>query len=475
MTYILTSTACLTTFYLFYLAFLRTDKLMQLQRAFLLTAIAASLIIPVIDLDWSESSQNLQPVWQSLTIDSNQATPVNTIESEQSLSLQDYLLILYLIGAGLMLIRVAFTFINLLKTIRSSDLEQRDGYTLVTTDQSIPISSFFKFIFISKQEEFTDEELKSILTHERKHITDWHSADVLIMEMVKIVFWFNPAVYMMDKSLRALHEYISDAEAASYGEVSKYEKLLINTFFKKANIPLISQFSEVSIKQRIHMLNQKQPTIMKKFKFLMIIPIATFLIWACDPSEELNEVDNTVSKSDQTPSNAVDMEEGKMITVSGKVTRPDGSTLPGVTLVVKGTQIGTVSDIQGNYKIEIPEGSQLTASFIGFNSETENVNEKSVIDFVLSKDEDYKPAELEASSSLSVNSNVTTENGIRYLTGQVFGKDNKPVSAKIVALGQKGSVETDDQGKFKIKLEDDNYAGKAMVFANGYELSKFEF
>ncbi|ELR70288.1 TonB-dependent receptor [Fulvivirga imtechensis AK7] len=470
MNYILTSTACLTAFYLCYYLFLRGDKLMTLQRTFLLTALAISLAIPMVDLEWNNTTSPLEATYFPME---NLPVTEASMQKSQNYALWDYVQYIYFLGVALMFVRLVLNFRKLFLILKTSTLEKYEHYTLVYVNQAMPISSFLRYIFISTRENFEQEELEGILLHESKHLTDLHSLDVLLMEAAKIIYWFNPMVYMMDRSLKTIHEYICDAEAVKHCEQSSYEKLLISSLFKRSDLPLLSQFSEVSVKKRIYMLNQKTPSIMKKVKYLLIIPITAALILACDPNE-LKEIETTSSETGENYNTSGHVTD--MITVAGKVVGTDGRALPGVNIIIEGAEIGTVADVNGNYSLQVPAGSSLTASFIGMNSETIAVGNKSVIDFELSDDPNFKGTPFDELKALSVNQKVVTEHGSKYLTGKVTSETDQPVSgANIIVTGQKEGATTNQYGEFRLKLDDNNTSGKVVVIREGFKLQTLAF
>src|SRR5690606_18437141 len=73
------------------------------------------------------------------------------------------------------------------------------------------------------------------------------------------------------------------------------------------------------------------------------------------------------------------------ITISGTVTDGSGEPIPGVTVSIPGTNIGTATDLEGKYSLSVPEGSTLVFSFIGFESQTHAVGDQSIIDVQLTE------------------------------------------------------------------------------------------
>lgn len=458
--YLLTSALCLLAFYLIFRLFLKAEKLMQLQRGYLLAAILLSLIIPLIDFDWNSADypQTVENYFVPSTEVSAQQE--NTPANSTVFTTYNTLIGLYVLGCTLMFIRFITTFKNLTNLIRGSEIVKQDGVSLVYTEREVPVSSFFKYIFISKQENFAPEELESILSHEKKHISDLHSLDIVFIELLKIIWWYNPAIYLVDRSLRTIHEFICDSEAVRYTNMASYERLLINTLFKKNKLTVVSQFSEVSIKQRIEKLNQQKPHAMKKLKFLLMIPLTLALIWACDPSDVSDE----------------NLESAASKVVTGRIINTEGEPLPGVNIVVKGTSVGTVSDINENYKLNVPAGSEneIVYSFIGLDTQKVPVNGRDVIDVELTKDTSYKGSDagMEDNSSNKImkpSNEFISENGKYYVVGKVENEAGEPLQGiNVVLVGHKIGTVTNEQGEYKVEVPEKD--GKIMYAFKGYNL-----
>jgi len=448
ISYLIQVTICFGLFYLLYYFLLKGDKFFNLQRAYLLITLILSATIPLIELG------SYQPVIaQQIPIVADAFAyiqmPQQTNTIDQQLGWSDYLFIGYLIIAGLCLFKFLFTVRSLVRVIRKGEKEISGRYTMLYTDKQILIASFFKYIFIEKSLRLEKESLDYMLIHEKKHIRDFHFIDLIILEIVKILFWFNPVVYLYSYSLKSVHEYICDQEVVRYTTPENYEKLLIKSFFKQVGMPLLSQFSETSIKSRLTMIKKQNSVWFKKLKFLAIIPITFLLVYACN-QEEFNEI---VSNS-----------ESEVVTTSqifsGKVTDESGQPLPGVNIILEGTKVGTISDLSGNYKLDNSStGAQkVTFSFIGLESVTIDIESKSVIDVSLIEDGSDLGDEKDDIS-------LTFEKN-RKVKGRILLEDGKPASGvTVVLLGADIGAITSSEGNYEIAVPDDN--GFLMYSFNG--------
>jgi hypothetical protein len=147
--------------------------------------------------------------------------------------------------------------------------------------------------------------------------------------------------------------------------LEEYERLLIKSLFANSSIPLVSQFGDVSIKERIEKLNQHEPGGYKKMKLVTLIPLVGLLVLACATYDDVNP---DIPKS-----------------LEGTVVRmKDGATLPGIIVTALGTSTKTVTDIYGKYKIEVPVGIEyLEFSFLGVKTQKIPISNHFVIDATL--------------------------------------------------------------------------------------------
>src|SRR5690606_26661479 len=136
--------------------------------------------------------------------------------------------------------------------------------------------------------ELSAEEQQTILQHEAIHIDQKHSWDLLLFELLRIVFWFNPLVYMYQSRISILHEYIADAAAIKNQGKQAYYKGLLNQVFNTQNISFINTFFNQSlIKKRIVMLQKSRSKQTRLIKYALLIPLVfgMLIYTSCDTSE----------------------------------------------------------------------------------------------------------------------------------------------------------------------------------------------
>ncbi|MEP3207912.1 MAG: TonB family protein [Maribacter sp.] len=144
-------------------------------------------------------------------------------------------------------------------------------FTRVIVSNSSMAFSFFKSIFLG--DKIVEKGYKSILQHELVHIRQRHSYDLMFFEVMRIVGWFNPLVYVYQSRVAELHEFIADAQVAKTNKKEQYQ-LLLSEVFQTHKISFINQFLKTSlIKKRIVMLTKEKSKKVFRLKYALLLPM----------------------------------------------------------------------------------------------------------------------------------------------------------------------------------------------------------
>ena len=145
--------------------------------------------------------------------------------------------------------------------------------------------TFYKTVFLGEQ--LSEEEKQQILPHELIHVKQKHSLDLIFFEVLKIIFWFNPLIYIYQSRISTLHEFIADACVVKTTAKRSYYEQLLNSAFNTRNISFINQFFNHSlIKKRIVMLQKSKSKTIAKIKYLVILPLMLVMLTVVSCSQE---------------------------------------------------------------------------------------------------------------------------------------------------------------------------------------------
>ncbi|MFA6275185.1 MAG: N-acetylmuramoyl-L-alanine amidase [Pedobacter sp.] len=287
-TYLLKVSACTALFFAFYLLVLRKLTFFKINRFYLLGSLVLSFIIPAlqftIEREVAQSTAIEQPtVLQNVDLGGAAfTTPIVVGAGTGDVEVEPfdwYGLLPYLYTAivvGLLAV-AAWRLFQLYKHTRTKAHEV-NGLKLVAKSVGFTNCSFFNYVFID-QNSLTETELQVLLRHEEVHAKQLHSIDKILLMLAKAVLWFNPIIYLYDKALEQTHEYEADEATSLNVGTEHYAHLLLKLAVSKNTMPLIHNFVKSPIKERIKMLFNSKSKNMKKFMYLLALPIGLGLLW----------------------------------------------------------------------------------------------------------------------------------------------------------------------------------------------------
>jgi len=238
-------------------------------------------------------------------ISSEKQPTTNTVTSVPEKSFDYFILLKWLYFLVMTSVLVRF-FIGLIVVyhIYMSSSKEREGSSIVLKNEEIKYPfSFLNLIFINAKE-LNDNELKSVIAHENIHVSQHHTLDLILIELIAAVMWFNPFVWLMRKSLRQVHEYLADEGVLCIGfDRIEYQALLVNQVAESRLIGLASGFNKSIIKKRILMMTNRKSYYRTKLKLIALIPATTILIFAiaCMNGQNKNIPKNAIVAMPPTP------------------------------------------------------------------------------------------------------------------------------------------------------------------------------
>lgn len=178
--------------------------------------------------------------------------------------------LIYAIGCLVVTFFLLIGWYKIIRIIKNANKEERIGYTLAIS----PLSSTtpfncWRYIVVNEK----DVENEIILAHESKHVFYGHTFDLILGQLVLVLQWWNPAAWLMFRSLRTLHEYQADEGVLTEGySRCDYELLMLNRAIEKQNFFLANPFSSGSLNARITMMGKRRKQS-SKLSYLILIPV----------------------------------------------------------------------------------------------------------------------------------------------------------------------------------------------------------
>ena len=308
--YVLPIAASIAALWVAYRLLFVNSNRFQFNRGFLLAALLFSLALPLIGLLMGESAPKILELKNTMfpgytlnevviTPEGQTATPVAEVMASENtpwhISLWQVLGILYLIGVAVTAVLFLVKLVRLTVLVIRSPKRKMDGYTAVFTHREQGSFSFFRYAF------FPDENVApDIVRHEMSHIAHGHSWDILFVEIIMILQWFNPFIYLYKRELQSLHEYTADHDVVADGvDKRNYMMLILQQCTAVDFSNMSNNFSLILTKKRIKMITRNEKARSLWWRLLVTIPVLAVLLLANAKvtAQENAVADNTLKVS----------------------------------------------------------------------------------------------------------------------------------------------------------------------------------
>ena len=376
----------IVVFYMFYRLLLSKETFHRVNRVVLLSTAVLSFVLPLCVIT----------LHKTVTIEAVPMVSVGDVqmeiaEDEQPMVWQMVLPALYIIG---MLVTLGHTLLSVWKVMllirRSEQHPQPDGTILcVTGNAGVSPFSWMHYIVMNRADYEAHDA--AILTHERGHIRLRHSWDVVLVDLLTALQWFNPAMWMLRQDLRAIHEYEADGAVLSQGiNARQYQYLLISKATGIGGYSIANGISHSTLKNRITMMLHKKSQSSSYLKLLALLPIVgitlalnarTVTDYVYDEPQKQQPIKkgkangkiNTGTAGEivvvgEAPKSEAVTEDNEPFTVRGKVFDDAGKPVIGAVVLIDGSKKGSVTDMNGAFTIKANMGDYLNISYVGLET-----------------------------------------------------------------------------------------------------------
>jgi hypothetical protein len=364
--YLLKASAGIAVFYIVYWFFLQKETFFAANRFFLLGGLVLATLLPMVPVHYAASlSGNQLPVLNILNNNqpSGQAEVQSAITSE-TFSWGRAVLFVYFTGVAIFFMRLLVQTLAILRLIFKFRIRKEGTTRIVENDRYGLPFSFFNLVFINPKFH-TRADLPEILAHEQVHIRELHWADLVITELLTVIFWFNPFVWMVEHAIKQNHEYLADSGVIARGHsLGRYQALLVNQLMGMQIVGVTNNLNFALNKKRFNMMTKTKTPKIKAVKFAWFMPaLAALLVAFAEPDYSASIA---INNSKSILNSNLDQ---KNMVVSGKVVDENGGVLPGASVVLKGTTLGTSTDMDGKFTLEIPDkDATIFVSFVGLKT-----------------------------------------------------------------------------------------------------------
>lgn len=372
--YFLKVNVAFVLFYAFYRLLFYKDTFFKLRRASLLAFFGLALLYPLLNIqEWVKEQEPMTEVIQiySAILPEMTVTPEVVVKTDWKgilLSASSYM---YWGVMALLFVRFFIQLSSILLLAYRSRRTVIHGVPVYRLDKPAGPFSFFKMIFIHP-ESHSEKEIDEILTHECTHVFQWHSVDVMICELITVICWVNPFAWLLKREVRHNLEYLADNTVIQSGyDCKSYQYHLLGlAHHYQAAATLYNSFNVLHLKNRISMMNKKRSHGIGRTKYLIFIPLAAFLML-------LSNIEAVARITGEIAAEAVaGVKEATEISVlseddvkvSGQVIDDFNGPVIGANVIVKGTNVGTITDTEGYFVLETTKNAVLRFSFPGMKA-----------------------------------------------------------------------------------------------------------
>ena len=453
----------LLLFYGFYYVLLRNETFFRLNRTYLVGTALLSFLIPFIQLDWLKSLFITNKAQAVTFMYDMMGTTTYTPVEQPLITAGDIVALIYITGLTVFFIRFIIRLINI--RIHLNKINTREAF------------SFFKQIKVASGLAHRNV----IMKHEQVHANHFHSADIILFEIVAIINWFNPVVYLYKKAIKNIHEFTADEVAASFADSkNNYSMILLSNAFGVEPHQLTNSFFNHSLlKQRIHMLNKTKSKKAAILKYGLSAPLfAGMLILSSATVKEKVETSEQIAKLEPKKiSEMIKSVPEKTQERNSKLSLDEISSFTNDTAdsVKDLASIEVLPEFPGGYKAF---GKYIGDNFV-YSSEAKKrgVEGKIILSFVVEKN-----GELSRIKILKDLGFGTGEEGVRLLKespkwkpGVQKGKNVRvaftlPIAIKLKALEQKNGINLEQPKETKYSADDsvvfDQQTNQVKLYGN---------
>ena len=279
-------------FILLYFVFLEKEKNHRFKRFYLLCSALFSVFVPLLSMTYGRVEM-VESINQNNT--EIMILPETKLVEPSIFTTENLLWTIYILGFSILFLKFSWGIFKLIKEIKYSEKIKQDHYQFILKQNKFTPYSFWNAIFLNKSDFLEGKIDYKIILHEKAHVNQKHSIDVIFTEIMLCVFWFNPTFYFYRKLIVTNHEFLADEVVLSQNnDIISYQKLILDELISE-KILFTHPFNLHNTKKRIVMMTNKLTKI-AKLKSYLTLPISALLFFAFVEKVPA-KIENTVNKS----------------------------------------------------------------------------------------------------------------------------------------------------------------------------------
>lgn len=304
--FLIKSAIALLALLAFYHLVLEKEKIHRFNRFYLLLSILFSFVVPFINIEIiDESAKVLAP---SNTV---VAGNVKIVTLAENINYTPVILwSIYGIITSLLLIRFTRNILKIKSRIKSNTvIDYKNAKLVLLKEKTLPYT-FGDTIFINEEDYCSKKIEAELFTHELIHVNQKHSLDVLLIEIIKTVFWFNPIFIFYKKAIQLNHEFLADEKVVqSHNNVSFYQNLLLEKANQSPIHYLASNLNYYVTKKRLIMMTTTTSVLKGFLKKTILLPLLTGLVYFLCTKTVAQEVNPKTTSTKEQKKNSLSFKD----------------------------------------------------------------------------------------------------------------------------------------------------------------------
>lgn len=296
LNYVIEANLALIFFSIVYFFLLHRETQFNVKRAYLLGAMLASVVFPLMEFTTAQSvipsiNSVISIIYlpEIIVRGAGQSATASTTINYWNMAMG-----IYAMAAIILFLLFCIRVGRLIFYLKTSAFVQQGKFRIIESNVNHASFSFFHYIFIGHADQLDESEKEQIINHEKLHASRIHSLDLLLSEVLKIAFWFNPIVYVVKKQLVSIHEFEADQQAVQNQDPNLYCDLLARASLTSAGFSLANHFHNSLTLKRILMINTKKTKI-KVWKYFALIPVFVIGLVAISCEDQVKSELNVTS------------------------------------------------------------------------------------------------------------------------------------------------------------------------------------
>ena len=294
--------------YIIFVWLYQNSHLQKVKRIYLLSGIAFSSLVPFFSFKWGTPQRfNISSYLLSQSSSKQYALGAGSTEiapvTFMDLNLSQLIIGIYAIIVLALILRFLFNLIKLFQLKYNSKHIVRNGIKINLLRQNSPPFTFADRIYMSEPD-FNSKNSSLLIKHELAHICQWHTLDIILIEVCILFLWFNPVIWLYRRAITETHEYLADQYVLKTSSLQLYKEKIVRFAIGNNLLPITSNFAHCQLNKRLKMMNKKESDRQSVLKYIIGLPMLIAMsLLLCSNSGPANNISlNTELLVEPSPS-----------------------------------------------------------------------------------------------------------------------------------------------------------------------------